>query len=278
MPLAVARLEPALELRERDAAEEQAAGDGLGAILDRHLRAVEASVGSDLLTSVLLLDSLGGRLLHGAAPSLPKAYCDAIHGTEIGPAAGSCGTAAFWGTAVYVTDIATDPLWENYKHLALPHGLRACWSTPIECAAGQLVGTFAIYHLTPRSPTPEELAAICLITGYVSEAITGRVRPNFGKGAGSRGEARNFDSRAYAFPGAANGLERARPSTEGVRQLWARMQDIERCRHRAEKAEGAQARAPRASRGELAQIAQQWRRLASEYELLLQRESDDPTT
>jgi GAF domain-containing protein len=282
MTLAVARLQPSLELRDREAITEQAAGHGLGAILDRYLRTVEASVTSDLLTSVLLLDSQGTRLLHGAAPSLPKAYCDAIHGSEIGPSAGSCGTAAYWGNAVYVTDIATDPLWENYKHLALAHGLRACWSTPIESASGQVVGTFAIYHLTPRSPTPEELAAIRLITRYVSEAICGRVRPGLGDGARSRGEAARYLNGAAdgVFRAAANGdLGRATPRTPvGARSRWKRMQQIERCRHQAEMAERAHASASAASRDETASIAKQWRSLANEYELLLQREIDDLTT
>ena len=85
------QLQESLRLRTQQAALEYAAGDELEAVLDRHLRAIEAS-GGDLLTSVLLLDDDGKRLLHGAAPNLPKAYSEAIHGIAIGPKAGSCGT------------------------------------------------------------------------------------------------------------------------------------------------------------------------------------------
>ncbi|WP_368664617.1 GAF domain-containing protein, partial [Oleiphilus sp. HI0086] len=56
-------------------------------------------------SSILLLK--GNNLHHGAAPSLPKAYCDAVNGVEIGESVGSCGTAAFTKRQVIVADIAT---------------------------------------------------------------------------------------------------------------------------------------------------------------------------
>ena len=164
-------LQESLRYRGSQAAREFAAGDSLETVLGRHLVAVEASAHTDLLTSILLLDRQGKRLHHAAAPSLPREYCDAIDGTEIGPAVGSCGTAAFLGRPIYVTDIETDPLWQDFRDLALPHGLRACWSTPIRDDEGAVIGTFAIYHLTRRSPTPDEVEAIRLITDHVAEAI-----------------------------------------------------------------------------------------------------------
>jgi GAF domain-containing protein len=161
----------ALDQRDLDAQAERAAGDSLEQILDRHLLTVEAAGGGDLLTSVLLLDDEGRRLLHGAAPSLPKSLCDAIHGQEIGPDRGSCGTAAYLGHAVYVTDTETNPLWADFRELARAHDLRACWSTPIDIGPSRVIGTFAIYHHAPRGPTVEELASIRLITGHVTDAI-----------------------------------------------------------------------------------------------------------
>jgi PAS domain S-box-containing protein len=112
------------------------------------------------LGSVLLCDAEGTHLLHGAAPSLPTEYCQAIHGASIGPNVGSCGTAAFTGETVIVADIETDPRWAAYKQYALPHGLRACWSTPIRSRRGKILGTFALYYKVPRTPHAEELAAI----------------------------------------------------------------------------------------------------------------------
>lgn len=141
------------------------------AALSELLLAVEDSVGGELLASVLLLSPDGKRLLHGAGPSLPPAYCEAINGLAIGPNTGSCGTVAHVGHAIFVTDIATDPLWEGYRHLALPHGLRACWSTPIRDERGRLIGTFAVYYRDPRAPTPEERQAIARISSRVAWII-----------------------------------------------------------------------------------------------------------
>lgn len=112
------------------------------------------------LGSILLLDATQRRLHHGAAPHLPPGYVAAIDGAEIGPAAGSCGTAAHSGKTVIVTDIAGDPLWRDYRDLALAHGLAACWSAPVFSSRRDVLGTFAIYYREPRAPGPGELAAI----------------------------------------------------------------------------------------------------------------------
>jgi GAF domain-containing protein len=141
------------------------------AALSELLLAVEHSVESELLASVLLLSSDGRRLLHGAAPSLPEAYCDAIDGIAIGPNVGSCGTVAYLGHAIFVTDIETDPLWQDYRELALAHGLRACWSTPIHDAADRLIGTFAVYYREPRAPTGDEREAIRSISRRAADII-----------------------------------------------------------------------------------------------------------
>jgi len=107
---------------------------------------------SGMLCSVLLLDSDGSTLRHGAAPSLPRGYCQAIDGCSIGPGVGSCGTAAHSGKPVVVKDIAGDILWKDYCQLALPHGLKACWSTPIFSRTGKVLGTFAVYYREVREP------------------------------------------------------------------------------------------------------------------------------
>ncbi|MCW5624672.1 MAG: EAL domain-containing protein [Burkholderiales bacterium] len=101
-----------------------------------------------------------GRVQTLTAPNLPTAYCHAIEGAPIGPKAGSCGTAAWRRQPVIVEDIATDPLWADYKDLALSHGLRACWSVPIQDPDGEVLGTFAAYYGEPRLPTSRELALL----------------------------------------------------------------------------------------------------------------------
>jgi PAS domain S-box-containing protein len=160
----------ALLAGEKRLLEMIAKGNSLSIILDALCRLVEElSKGS--LSSILLLDPDGNRLWHGAAPSLPKSYIDAIDGSAIGPAAGSCGTAAFRKERVIVSDIAQDPLWADYRDLALPHGLRACWSTPVLASDGRVLGTFAIYSREPSSPTPPQQSIIEQITDLASIAI-----------------------------------------------------------------------------------------------------------
>jgi diguanylate cyclase (GGDEF)-like protein len=117
-------------------------------------RRVEALAPS-VICSILGVDRQQ-QLRHIASPSLPLHYSRAIDGALIGPKAGSCGTAAFRGESVEVTDIETDPLWEDYKHLAMPLGLRACWSSPIKAPDGRVVGAFAFYYPRSRGPTPLE--------------------------------------------------------------------------------------------------------------------------
>lgn len=124
-----------------------------------------------LLCSILLLDPNRNTLRHAAAPSLPQSYIEVIDGVAIGQSVGSCGTAAFRGEAVFSSDIACDPLWTQYRELALSHGLRACWSTPIMSRDGMVLGTFAMYYREPRSPSTEDLQVIERATHFAAIAI-----------------------------------------------------------------------------------------------------------
>ena len=102
-----------------------------GARLDTLLKEIVKTIercSPEMLCSVLLYDSLNHCLRHGAAPSLPNEYNAAVDGIPIGPVAGSCGTAVFRRERVVVEDIASDPLWADYRALGLKHNLRACWS------------------------------------------------------------------------------------------------------------------------------------------------------
>jgi PAS domain S-box-containing protein len=147
-----------------------ARGDSRALILDALCRLVE-ELASGCLSSILLLDPNTNSLRHGSAPSLPREYSEAIDGAIIGPSVGSCGTAAYRKEPVIVSNIATDPLWADFRELALGHGLRACWSTPILSSAGNVLGTFAIYYREPRSPNPQESTLIEQITHLASIAI-----------------------------------------------------------------------------------------------------------
>ncbi|TWU46848.1 Sensor protein FixL [Rubripirellula reticaptiva] len=111
----------------------------------------------DLIGSVHVLDQRTGCLRHGASRRLPAFYLEAIDGIVPGPKVGSCGTSAFTGQRVIVEDINTDPLWEDYRDLAVRANLRACWSEPIFDSSKKIVGTFAIYYTEPRTPDTTDL-------------------------------------------------------------------------------------------------------------------------
>src|SRR5262245_19673127 len=147
-----------------------AMGRPLPDALDEIVRLIESRA-DGMLCSILLFEKETGRLRHGAAPSLPRDYVLALDGSEIGPAAGSCGTAAFTQERVVVDDIATSPLWVDYKHLALPHHLVASWSTPILSPEREVLGTFAMYYRERRVPSHQEIEWVNVATHLASIAI-----------------------------------------------------------------------------------------------------------
>lgn len=129
------------------------------------------SVSDKGLCSILLLDEAGTHLRFGAGPSLPEKFNNTINGEPIGPVAGSCGTAVYRKEKVIVSDIATDPLWVNYRDLALRYNLKACWSTPILNNRDKVMGTFAIYYTEIREPGTEDMKLIDRAANLVKVAL-----------------------------------------------------------------------------------------------------------
>ncbi len=123
--------------------------------------------------SVLMLTREGHHLTVVAGPTLPEGWSEQMEKLPVGPCAGSCGTAAYRGTLVIASDIATDPLWDVPEHraAALSHGLRASWSNPVLCSDGKVAGTFCIYYREPRNPTSQDLELIELATHVARVAI-----------------------------------------------------------------------------------------------------------
>ena len=157
-----------------------AKGESLKDTADRLCREVEATV-PDIVCSILTLDRAG--LLHPlAAPSLPDHYSSALDGLGIGPDIGSCGEAAYFGQAVTVCDIENDERWSDFRHLILPLGYKACWSSPILDAKNRVLGTFAFYYRDKRGPSDVEKAFVaaciylCLIAMERHERVLERDR------------------------------------------------------------------------------------------------------
>lgn len=132
---------------------------------------VEKQSTEGLRASLLYVDDAGKQLLHGAAPSLPTAYNQQVHGLSIAYGEGSCGTAAYTKEDVITDDIANDPLWKDYKEVAKEFGLAACWSTPLVSKNGKVLGTFAMYYNKPQKPTPFDLQILRLVNRTAVIAI-----------------------------------------------------------------------------------------------------------
>ncbi|MBB4440706.1 MULTISPECIES: sensor domain-containing protein [Rhizobium] len=145
----------------------------LEVVLERLVRLIESQL-DGIFGSILLLDETG-HLTHGAAPSLPQEYSRAIDGIAIGANVGSCGSAAYRRESVIVADIATDPLWNDFRDLAALHGLRSCWSTPILSHQGNVLGTFAMYSASVRCPTEIETRLTRMSTRTAAIAIERRL-------------------------------------------------------------------------------------------------------
>jgi PAS domain S-box-containing protein len=152
-------LHASLQLGEIRVLEAISAGAPLPVLLDLIARSVEAII-PEAMASILLLDPDGLHLRHGAGPRLPPAYMQAIDGGEIGPLAGSCGTATYLKQLVIAADIEHDPRWAAYRDLALGFGLRACWSMPVLTTDGTVLATYAVYYALPRAPKPAEVRVL----------------------------------------------------------------------------------------------------------------------
>ena len=162
-----------LQTAEQRVLEMIASGEALPKILTTLVLAIEEH-SPPTIASILLLDERGTHVRHGAAPHLPEEYSRAIDGAPIGPATGSCGTAAFLRKPVFVIDIETDPLWEAYREIARPHGLRACWSVPILATDERVLGTFALYYREPRAPRADDVELISRASHVAGIAIERR--------------------------------------------------------------------------------------------------------
>jgi PAS domain S-box-containing protein len=161
----------AFEAGQRRILERAARGVPLRDLLTDITLLIERQRPGHMTCSVLLLDREHACVRHGAAPNLPAEFVQKIDGAGIGPQEGSCGTAAYLGERVIVDDISTHPAWVSYRALALPHGLRACWSTPIFSASHEVLGTFAMYYGEPHGPDSADLELVERATDLAAVAI-----------------------------------------------------------------------------------------------------------
>ncbi len=134
------------------------AGSPLSEVLT-HIAQLVESQAEGMSCTIWLPDEDGKELYCAAAPSLPG-FSAQVGTMSVGPKGGSCGTAVYRRESVYVTDILTDPIWDDYRERMLPYEIRSVWSRPLFTSEGKALGTFSINYHEPRSPGANDLRLI----------------------------------------------------------------------------------------------------------------------
>jgi len=173
----------ATDIEDRKRAEDLAAGEkrllemvtsghSMQGILEALCQFVESTT-SGCYCSVVLVDPGGTHLEHGAAPSLPDSFVTSIVGRPLNADSGPCAMAAYLNEQVIAADLTTETRWAAYEWcpMALAHGVRACWSTPISSSGGTVLGAFAIYYPEPKTPTPLDQSIIDQFTHIASITV-----------------------------------------------------------------------------------------------------------
>ncbi|MCX7962589.1 MAG: PAS domain-containing protein, partial [Burkholderiales bacterium] len=155
---------------QRDLLSLAAQGADTDAFIRVMLEGAQALV-PQTIPSFVLLDESGTRIAKSFGPGLDEDYHRAVTSLEIGPKAGSCGTAIWRRERVVVTDIDTDPLWEGGREVARARGLRACWSQPVMDSTGRVLGTFALYARAARGPSGWETAVVEALAPLAATAL-----------------------------------------------------------------------------------------------------------
>ena len=152
------------------------AGSDLSEVLTIIAELVE-SQRSGTLCTIWLPDATGQHLVCAAAPSLPG-FAENVGPMSIGPKGGSCGTAVYRRKPVYVSDILLDPVWDTYRDLLTPYGVRAVWSQPLFTQEGKVLGTFAILYCEVRNPDAIDLQLIESASHIAGIAIERSINAN----------------------------------------------------------------------------------------------------
>jgi len=145
---------------------------GFNTVINRLVSNIEDMIPDSYCTILMLNED--GTTTHIAGDSLGEDYAQAVNGLKIGPKAGSCGTAMYTGKKVIVSDILNDPLWEDFGDLVEQFQLRACWSVPVKKGNGKIVGSFAMYYKTPKTPHPDEINLVERVANMIGVLIENR--------------------------------------------------------------------------------------------------------
>src|SRR5262245_49629824 len=118
--------------------------------------------GTDVRCAFYVADATGAELYH--VTGMAKPYAECVDGFKIGPDSLACGLAVYTGQPVITVDVTNEPRWRPWLWLAERYQFRGCWSFPIETVAGQVVGTFATYFVSPREATSRDYTVAAVLT------------------------------------------------------------------------------------------------------------------
>lgn len=142
------------------------------AVVNKVIANMEMLIPGSLCTILQLADD--NTVKHIAGHNLDHNYIQAIEGLEIGPVTGSCGTAMYTGKSVFVSDIATSPLWKPFLPIVEPYGFKACWSVPVKKRTGKVMASFAVYFMEVRAPLKEEISLLERVANLIGVLIENR--------------------------------------------------------------------------------------------------------
>jgi PAS domain S-box-containing protein len=134
-----------------------AAGRSQKIILTALCKEFEKLSSARVFASVLLVNEDGTHLKLGAAPSFSKIVQDALDGMAIVDCGGSCATAVYRRTPVFVSDVQIDPIWADFREFTKEHNIQACWSMPFYSGDGSVRGSFALTHSIIKEPTESDI-------------------------------------------------------------------------------------------------------------------------
>jgi PAS domain S-box-containing protein len=208
---------------QRDVLEMIVKGHPLREVLEALCRIVESQAEAPVKAAILAVDASGKRLTTAAAPSLPRAYCDAIDGVAIDPNVGTCAAAAAREAVVITPDLAADAGWARFRHLPLALGLKAAWSIPIFSSKGRVLGTFGTYLTQIREPSPVEQRLVEVLSRTAALAMEREQADS------RQREAARRDRFIAELAAAAQGLTEPAAVLNTTARLLAEHLDADRC-------------------------------------------------
>ena len=150
-----------LLLLQRDTLESVAISNNREQQLRELCLAAEAML-PNAVASIMLLNDDATCLNVRMAPSIPPQAVEELNGMTPGPHSGSCGTAVYCKSPVYVENTLTDHRWQSTRQFAINFNVQACWSNPVYTNE-TIIGSFALSSFEHRKPGSfqKDLLKVC---------------------------------------------------------------------------------------------------------------------